>query len=114
MLAWTINWRKNLFLSILVLLFVNGFFAHTEQLSYEWWIEQERMPRMSWQIVKRTIVISPWYVRYQNIFSRWQCLIKSKLIVFLYIQILKIIGLIWIWFLEKSILYMAAFFLKGT
>jgi len=106
MFVWTINWRRNLFLSMLMLLLFNGFFTQTKQLSCEWWIEQERMPTMSWQVVRRTVTIPSWYIRYQNIFCRWQCIIKTGLMLFLYYHVLKNIGQIWIWCLQKSVLYM--------
>ena len=106
MFAWTINWRRNLFLGMLMLLLVNGFFTQTKQLSCEWWVEQERMPSMSWQVVRRIVIIPSWYIRYQNIFFRWQCIIKTGLMLFLYYHFLKNIGQIWIWCLQKSVLYM--------
>jgi len=61
MFAWTINWRRNLFLGMLMLLLFNDFFTQTKQLSCEWWVEQERMSGMSWQVVRRTATIPSWY-----------------------------------------------------
>lgn len=78
MFAWTINWRRNLFLGMLMLLLVNGFFTHTKQLACEWWVEQERMPGMSWQVVRRIATIPSWYVRCQNTFFRWQYIVKKR------------------------------------
>ncbi len=106
MFAWTINWRRNLFLGMLMLLLFNGFFTQTKQLSCEWWVEQERMPGMSWQVVRRTATVPSWYVCYQNTFFRWQCMIKTGFMLFLYYHVLKNIGQIWIWCLQKSVLYM--------
>ncbi|MBF0203679.1 MAG: hypothetical protein HQK67_05035, partial [Desulfamplus sp.] len=61
---------------------------------------------MSWQVVRRTVTIPSWYVRSQNIFYRWQCMIKTGLMLFLYYHLLKNIGQILIWCFQKSVLYM--------
>lgn len=101
-----LNWRRNLFFCMLMLLLINGFFAPTKQLSAEWWVEKQRMPCSSWQIVKRTVFLPSWYTRYQNILIRWQFRIKVGLIVYLGCHILRMSGLFAMWLLRLIVLHM--------
>ena len=101
-----LNWRRNLFFGMLILLLINGFFAPTKQLCAEWWVEKQRMPCSSWQIVRRTVVLPSWYTHYQNILIRWQFRIKVGLIVYLGCHILKMLGLFSMWLLRLIVLRM--------
>lgn len=101
-----LNWRRNLFFGILILLLINGFFAPTKQLCAEWWVEKQRMPCSSWQIVRRTVVLPPWYTRYQNILIRWQRRIKVGLIIYFGCHVLRMSGLFSMWLLKLIVLHM--------
>ena len=100
------NWRKNLFLSILMLLFISSFVAQTKQLSAEWWVEQQRLPGTSWQIVKRNVTLPRWYACYHNIIERWQNRLKFGLILYFGYHTLRLSAIIWVWFLKLIIVYM--------
>lgn len=100
MLEWMFNWRRSLFIGLLLLLVVSSFLPPTRQLGAGWWVEQQRLPDVAWQTVQRTVTVPAWYGRFQAIIGRWRVGMRGGLLIWLVCHLLTISAVVWVWLLR--------------
>lgn len=96
MVPWLINWRRNLFMLMLFLLFINSFSFHSKQFCLGWWLEHQHLSGQGFQVVRRSVTVSSKYVRFQLLFKRPFFKILKKLISIFVYYFLIITGWLWI------------------
>lgn len=101
-----VNWRQNLFLSLLILITISSTGSQKHQLGACWWIEQQRLGGVSLQVVQRAIVIPAWYTRIQNFLYMIRAKISNGLILWLIFYFVAVGGMVWLWVLRWCILQM--------
>lgn len=106
MVLWIVNWRRNVFMSLLFLLVIGSFSSQTKQLCVGWWIEQQRFGGCGLQVVRRPMVVPAWYDRFEALLHYLRFEAKDDLIVRAMLFMLAISGAMWIWVLRWVIVEM--------
>jgi hypothetical protein len=101
-----INWRQNLFLSLVVLIIIGSTGSQKHQICASWWIEQQRLGGVSLQVVRRVIVIPAWCTRIQNLLYMVRAKISNGFVLWLIFHFIAVVGMAWLWILRWCILQM--------
>ncbi len=106
MISIVMNWRRNVMLSLFLLLLASNFYSQTCDLSAGWWIEQQRYSGLSYEITRRKRCLPLWYIRFQIIIERFNDILNNGIKINLMCCLLKFVCLIWLFILQKVIITM--------
>ena len=96
MIKLVINWRSNLLLLILFLLFINSFSFNSNHLCLGWWFEQRHLSGNGFQVVRRSVTSPAWCYRFQFRFKKLSFEAGKKIFAPLLYHFLLITGWLWI------------------
>jgi len=106
MVLWIVNWRRNVFMSLLFLLVIGSFSYQTKQLCVGWWVEQQRLGDCGLQVVRRPMVVPAWYCSFESLLYYLRVKARDDLIIRAMLFILAISGAVWLCVLRCIIMEM--------
>ena len=106
MVLWIVNWRRNVFMSLLFLLVIGSFSSQTKQLCVGWWVEQQRLGDYGLQVVRRPMVVPAWYCSFESLLYYLRVKARDDLIIRAMLFILAISGAVWLCVLRCIIMEM--------
>ncbi len=96
MLSIILNWRRNLLLSLFIMMFIGSFQSQSRDLSAAWWIAQKQHGgASSFQVVQREESLPSWYIRLCSIIGFWKSNLNNELKLNLMCCLLKFMGILW-------------------
>ncbi len=69
MLKWEIGRRCNLFIMMLMLVFLYSFTSHSKQLCFGWQFENRHLSGNGFQVIRRSVKVPPRYGDFQFLFK---------------------------------------------
>lgn len=88
------NCRQHLCTGLLLLLVLHSFVPQAAPLLSVWWVDQQRWPGMTWQVVRRTVILPRWYSCWRALIEQWRARSGKDRMLWLACWILVIAGLI--------------------
>jgi len=91
-----LNGRQHLYTGLLLLLVLHSVMSPTTPLLSMWGVEQQRWPGMTWQVVRRTVLLPRWYSRLRALIAQWRARSGKARLLWLACGILVLVGLLWL------------------
>ncbi len=98
-----LNWRRNLYLGLLIVLLISSFSPLTKHLCAAWQVEMRRFPGMTVLTVKKTEIMPAWRRSIYQILQRLQSVINGDLFIQGLCQLLAILAKVSLWLLSLII-----------
>ena len=106
MVSAVLNYRRNILILMLIILFIGSFHSQTRSLCSEWWIEQQRYFDLSFQIIRREVATSLWYIRLQNLCKGLTAIVNNGMKMYLMGHLLRFAAMVWFCLLRKAVITM--------